>query len=95
MNILAIGTAMTALGGYPQPPKFWMEASSQKWFQYMSVFILVHQSGHTSIMASLLVALMFMTVIYILRQWEESEQYYNPKYFDGEYDTNNKMPKRQ
>ena len=70
--ILACGTAATALGGFPSPPKAWIKMTDNWMFQLFTLFILVWQAGHIPAAQSLMLAAIFMLAIFAFKEWEDS-----------------------
>ena len=86
----ALLTSFTSLGGYPMPPRSWMWLSSGFIFQLLSMTILIWQSKHVNLVASILIAIIFLHILYIWNQLDEKilpkllpEHYSNPRYFAG------------
>lgn len=101
MNTIGISlgllTAITAVGGFPRPPDFWIKASDNILVQIFAVWILVTQATQFTsynVISSLVVAIIIVLAIYGVRwlegSWPEKkkikgnsiEGYYNPRFFD-------------
>lgn len=67
-----IATALGAWGGFPSPPKFWLDLiQSSELFKYFTMFILIWQGGGgTNARVSLAVTVL-LYIIATFSQWRE------------------------
>jgi hypothetical protein len=79
MSYLPVLTALTAIGGYPDPPEAWKKFTAIPAVQVGALAVLVRQGGATDWKGSFLIALVFIIIITIIKN-KEKENYYNPKY---------------
>lgn len=90
--VKAFGTVSTSIGGYTNPPKIWQRLASHDSIQIGALTVLVWQSGHTSLLIALCIALIFyMTTLIVKHYDDELVALYervvgkNDEAFDGKY----------
>ena len=70
-HVLAVSTAIGAWGMGVQTPKWLQQLFNQKWFQFLSLAILVYQGGGgENIVYSLLIAGIVYGIMYATRDME-------------------------
>lgn len=72
---MAALTAISAIGGFPRPPDFWIKLSDNILFQGLAVWILVTQAGQfekNNIWGALIITIIFMMIVFGLRYLEGS-----------------------
>lgn len=66
----ALVAAVVSLGGYPNQPEAWRKASKNEFFQMLTVSALVYQSAHVSSLTSVIIAIIFVHIIWLLHDYE-------------------------
>jgi len=82
MWTIAIATALGAYGGFPSAPEWWSDLSKHKWFQFMTLWILILQGGGggeyvwTTVITTIIFSVMELSkkVHLVIRQQQQKQQ---------------------